>query len=163
MASLEEEARAFVVLADYANTDAAGKLNLLGGGWQVTALTQTGLTIPHAVTAAIEVPERFAGVEFSVSLTLIDESGEQVKVPGPSGNLEALRIGQVTKAERPNVPGVLLHGKVWCRVQVILNFTGGLPLAPGQSYTWNLEISGHHDSQWCAGFYVAAPPQAIIG
>lgn len=161
--SVGEEARASLILADYANADAAQKLNLLGGGWQVTALTQTGLTPPQALVAAIEVPERYAGTEFPVSLTLLDEAGEQVKVPGPSGNVEALRIAQMAKAERPNVPGVLLYGKVWSRVQVILNFPGGLPLRPGQSYSWELEVDGHHNTQWRVSFYVAAPPQPVVG
>jgi hypothetical protein len=161
--SVGEDARAFLILADYANADAAQKLNLLGGGWQVTALTQSGLTAPQAVVAGIEVPERYAGTEFPVSITLLDETGEQVKVPSPAGNLEALRIAQLAKAERPNIPGVLLHGKVWSRVQVILNFAGGLPLRPGQSYSWQLEIDGHHDPQWRASFYVAAAPPLVMG
>jgi hypothetical protein len=161
--SIGEEARAQLILADYANADAAQKLNLLGGGWQVTSITQSGLTPPQALVAAIEVPERYAGEEFPVSLTLVDEAGEPVKIPGPSGNIDALRIAQLVKAERPNVPGILLHGKVWSRVQVILNFAGGLPLRPGQSYTWGLEIDGHHNPQWSANFYVAAPPQPIMG
>jgi|ERR1019366_1309538 hypothetical protein len=161
--SVGEEARASLILADYANMDAAGKLNLLGGGWQVTALTQTGLTPAQALVASIEVPERYAGTEFPISLTLLDEAGDQVKIPGPSGNMEALRIAQLVKAERPNVPGVLLHGKVWSRVQVILNFSGGLPLRPGQSYSWSLEINSYHHPQWGASFYVAAPPQPVLG
>jgi hypothetical protein len=161
--SVGEEARASLILADYANADAVQKLNLLGGGWQVTALTQAGLTPPQALVAAIEVPERYAGTEFPISVSLLDETGGQVKVPTPSGNPEALRIAQLVKAERPNVPGVLLHGKVWSRVQVILNFPGGLPLSAGQSYTWSLEIDGHHNPQWRTAFYVAAPPQPVMG
>jgi hypothetical protein len=161
--SIGEEARAQLILADYANADAAQKLNLLGGGWQVTGITQSGLTAPQALVAAIEVPERYAGEEFPISISLVDEAGESVKVPTPSGTIEALRIAQLVKAERPNVPGILLHGKVWSRVQVILNFSGGLPLRPGESYTWRLEVGGHHDPQWRASFYVAAPPQPVLG
>src|SRR6059058_1416369 len=129
--SVGEEARAALILADYANTDAAQKLNLLGGGWQVTGIMPSGLTAPQALVAGIEVPERYVGEEFPVSLALVDEAGEPVKAPGPSGTVEAIRIAQLVKAERPNVPGVLLHGKVWSRVQVVLNFPGGLPLRPG--------------------------------
>ncbi len=161
--SIGEEARAYVILADYANTDAAQKLNLLGGGWQVTGITPTSLTPPQALVAVIEVPERYIAEEFPISIALVDEAGEPVKVPTPSGTIEALRIAQLVKAERPNVQGVLLHGKVWSRMQVIINFAGGLPLRPGMSYTWKLEIDGHHNDQWCASFYVAAPPQPVMG
>jgi hypothetical protein len=161
--SVGEEARACVILADYANTDAVNKLNMLGGGWQVTRLTQTGLTGPQALIAMIEVPPKFSGTEFAVSLTLHDEADEQVKIPAPSGSLEALRIAQIVKAEVPNVPGVLLHGKVWSRVQVVLNFPNGLPLQAGQAYSWKLDIESHHNDQWRASFMVAGVPQPVLG
>lgn len=161
--SVGDEARACIILADFANADAASKLNLLGGGWQVTRLTQAGLTGPQALVALIEVPPQFAGTEFALTLTLHDEADEQVKVPTPTGSLEALRIGQVVKAEIPNVPGVLLHGKVWSRVQVILNFANGLPLRTGTAYTWKLEIEGVHNPQWSASFLVAGVPQPVLG
>jgi hypothetical protein len=161
--SVGEEARACIILADYANSDAAQKLNLLGGGWQVTRLTQSGLTGPQALVAMIEVPPNYAGTEFAISLTLHDEANEQVKVSTPAGSFEALRVAQVVKAEVPNVPGVLLHGKVWSRVQVILNFANGLPLRAGQAYTWKLEIEGNHNEQWRAGFMVAGVPQPVVG
>jgi len=161
--SIGEEARACIILGDYANADAAGKLNLLGGGWQVTRLTQAGLTGPLALVALIEVPPQYAGTEFAVSLTLLGEAGEQVKVPTPTGSYDALRIAQLVKAEIPNVPGVLLHGKVWSRVQVILNFANGLPLQAGQAYSWKLDIEGSDNDQWRANFMVAGLPQPVIG
>lgn len=161
--SVGEEARACLILADFANADAAQKLNLLGGGWQVTGLMPSGMTGPQALVAMIEVPPKFAGTEFPISLTLLDESGSTVKVPTPTGGQEALRVAQIAKAEVPNVPGVLLHGKVWSRVQVILNFPNGLPVQSAQAYTWSLEIDGHHNPQWRANFYVAAPPQPVVG
>jgi hypothetical protein len=161
--SIGEKARAAVILADFANTDAASKLNMLGGGWQVTRLTQTGLTGPVALVAMIEVPPNLAKTEFAVSLTLHDEADEQVKIPAPNGSMEALRIAQIVKAEVPNIPGVLLHGKVWSRVQLVLNFPNGLPLRAGQAYSWKLEIEGHHNDQWRASFMVAGTPQPVIG
>lgn len=161
--SIGEEARACLILADYANADAAQKLNLLGGGWQVTGLMPSGLTGPQAVIAMIEVPPKFGGTEFPVSLSLVDESGAPVMMPTPTGGQEQLRIAQMVKAEVPNVPGVLLQGKVWSRVQVILNFQTGLPLRPGQGYTWTMEIDGTTNPQWQVGFMVAGPPQAVFG
>jgi hypothetical protein len=161
--SIGDEARACLLLGDYANADSAGKLNLLGGGWKVTGLTPSGLSGPQALVAAIEVPPNYAGTEFAVSLTLLDEAGEPVKVPTPTGGMDPLRIAQLVKAEIPNVPGVLLHGKVWSRVQVILNFSNGLPLQAGHAYTWKLEIEGVENSQWAASFYVGAPPETVVG
>ena len=158
-----EKARACLILADFANADAASKLNLIGGGWQVTGLMPSGLTGPQALVAMIEVPPNLAGTEFPLSITLLDEGGAQVMMPTPTGGQEALRIAQLAKAEIPNVPGVLLHGKVWSRVQVILNFSNGLPLQAGQSYTWSLEIDGTHDPQWAVSFFVAAPPRPVVG
>src|SRR5260370_41395182 len=161
--SIGEEARACLVLAEYARVDAGQKLKLLGGGWQVEGLRWSGVTGAEGVVTLMEVPASYAGTEFAVSLTLEDEAGQPVKVPTPTGSLEPLRIAQIAKAEIPNVPGVLLHGKVWSRVQVILNFGNGLPLQPGQAYTWKLEIAGTANPQRRASFLVAAPPQPVRG
>lgn len=162
--SIADDARACVILADFANSDPSGKANFLGAGWQVTAVSPAGTTSPLSLAALIEVPQRWIGDEFAVSLTLRDESGEMVKMPGPSGELQAVRIQQILKVERPNVPGVMSMGKLWSRSQIILNFPMGLPLARGQSYTWQLEIDGQDNPQWCASFLVAGvPPPPVAG
>lgn len=161
--AVSDDARASLLLADYANTDAVKKVNILGAGWQVTGLTPMGLTAPQALVVLVEVPQQHFEEEFAVSVTLRDEAGEVVKLTGQLGAVEALRIQQIVKAERPNMPGVIIQAKLWSRVQVIFNFAHGLPLAAGKSYMWELEIDGHHDPQWSAGFLVGGPPEPVVG
>jgi hypothetical protein len=161
--SIAEDIRASVFIADYAAPDPTGKLNAIGLHWQVTALQVTGMTPAHAVVAALEAPPVHSSEEVAVSLTLQDESGQAAKIMGPTGAVQDLRVQQVAKFEKPNVPGVPLHDKVWSRANVILTFVNGLPLQPNHAYTWVLEVDGNTRPDWRAAFYVGAPPSPVFG
>lgn len=154
-----QDAHATVILADYISIDAAGKINALGAGFTVSGVQPTGLTPPQHAAAIIDVPAKYGGQECAVSLELRNEtSGSAVQLPGPSGQPEALRVSQVVKAERANIPGVYLPESMFCRVQVVIGFPNGLPLAPGNLYAWRLAIDGQTRNGWHARFYVPGPP-----
>lgn len=161
--NIAEHARVSFLLADFANLDTAGKLNILGGGWQIAPIQPTGMTPPHALVVSITLPPKFYDSEFAVTLTLRDESGRPVQSPGPVGQLQALRVQQVVKAERPVMPGVVTMDKPWASAKFTLNFVNGLPLLPNQAYTWDLEIEGTANPGWAANFFVAAPSGPVIG
>jgi hypothetical protein len=161
---ISENARVKVLLADFANQDAAGKVNLLGANWLVTAIQPTGMTPPQTLVVLVDVPSRFHGEDFAVSVTLLDEAGQPVNVPGPTGEMQRLRVQQLLRAERPVIPGANVPPKVSGRVQVILSFNAGIPLAPGRQYRWRVEIDGNTNPQWEANFYVVGlPPEPVIG
>ena len=56
MSELSDNATVSLTLADLANADAAGKLNLLGANWTWTALQPSGQTSPQALVVTIDVP-----------------------------------------------------------------------------------------------------------
>jgi hypothetical protein len=161
--SIFSDCRVAVLLADYAVADASGKLNMLGAGFNITGLQATGLTPPQYVVTIVDVPARYIGQDFPVGLELKDDTnGQTVTVPGPTGNLEALRIQQLAKADPPHVPGVYLPPTLWSRVQFVMGFPNGLPLQPGGLYHWRVEIEGQHRPGWSAHFHVAGPPPAPV-
>lgn len=160
--SIAEDARALILLSDFANADAAGKANILGAGWQVTGLQASGFTAPHTLVVLISAPPRYYGHEFAIALTLSDETGQAVQLPGPAGNLQAMRIQQIVKVERPNLPGVLTHDKVWGHAKALVNLPNGLPLEGNHSYEWTLEVDGSANPQWSTSFYVAGPPSGPV-
>lgn len=161
--SIFEEARAFIFIADHVATDSVGKLTALGLGFQITMLQQSGLTASQFVAVIIDVPSKFAGQEFSMSIELRDDDADAaVKLQGPTGQPEALRIQQLAKVQAPNVQGLYLPASVPARVNAVLAFPNGLPLAAGKSYTWRLEIDGNHRKGWSAQFHVAGPPPAPV-
>jgi hypothetical protein len=161
--ALAQDAQVSVLLADYIGLDAAGKINALGAGFTVTGVAN-GLTPPQHVAALIDVPSSYAGQDFALSVQLRDETvGRLVQVPGQSGLLEALRMQQVARAERPNAgPGVHLPQTMFARVQVALAFPMGLPLVVGNYYAWQVEIDGQSQPHWQARFYVAGPPPGPV-
>jgi hypothetical protein len=161
---LSDNVRVNVLLADHASQDASNKVNLLGAGWFLTAVQQTGMTPPQAVVVFVDVPARFHGENFALSLTLVNEAGDPVSVPGPDGTMQSLRVQQLVHADRPALPGASLPADLSGRVQVILNFPNGVPVAPGALYRWRVEIDTNADPQWEASFYVVGPPPApVIG
>lgn len=152
-----------VLVADHIGVDAGGKLNALGAALTLTGVQPNGFTPPQSVAAVIDVPSRHAGAEFAVLLELRNETADTVvQLPGPSGKPEALRIQQLVQAKRPQVQGAYVPESMFCRVQVMLNFANGLPLAPSTLYAWRLEVDGQHRKGWRAQFYVPGPPPAPV-
>ncbi len=157
MTELSENARVAVLLADFANQDPANKINLLGANWNIAAVQPTGMTPPQAIVVFVEVPSRFHGTDFTVSIALLDEAGNAVDVPRPEGQVEPLHVEQAFRAERPKIVGIDAPADLPCRVQMILNFVVGVPLPPGGLYRWHVEVDDTANPQWEASFYIGQP------
>lgn len=164
MSSLADEVRVTMLLADYASVDAANKLQILGGGWQVATVLPNGMTAPQYLVVLIEVPSGRVGEEFAVGVSLHDErTGTVVELPGPGGQPGvALRVQQLSKADRPVAPGVRFPLDYPGRVQAILAFPDGLPLPPSGFFSWRLEVDGNHVEHWCLPFVTGGPPPAPV-
>lgn len=123
--------RAHVVLADFAETDASGKVHLLGGGWTITRAGASA----HAVVVFLKVPADHFSTPISITLRLLSKSGEVVEQPGPGG-LQRLEVkGQVEMQEPLDWDQAVDLDAVFP-----VNF-GALALQAG-SYRWTVEIDG---------------------
>jgi len=158
---ISENARVKVLLADFANQDPARKINLLGANWSITRIQPSEMTSPQAVVVLVDVPARFHGKDFSISVVLVDDDGNPVEVRNPTGQTEPLRLHETVRTERPTFQDVALPANTPGRVHVVLNFPFGIPLTPGQ-YRWRVEIDGNANPQWEADFYVAAPTSRTL-
>lgn len=163
--SIAQECQAIILIADYIAVDAGGKLNAIGAGFAITGVQSTGFTGAMTVGVLIDVPTQHLGKNFAISLDLRDaDTSSVVQIAGVSGQPEALRVQHVVVAERPLIPGMYLPPDLHGRVQMILAFPNGLPLRPGRSYEWRLEVDGTHRKGWVSRFHVAGPaPQPVIG
>lgn len=160
MSVVAERSRVAVILADHAAADSSGKVNALGMGWAVSGNnSQTGLTAPQAVVVFIDSPPELYGEEFALTLTLRDEDGEPVELPGPPGAGGTMRVSQAARVEEPVFPpgAGIPRRMLWAHTQVILNLGNGLPLRPGHLYTWSLDIDTTHRPEWAVSFYVPGP------
>ena len=82
--SLADDVLVMVVLGDYIAIDASGKLNILGGGFNVTSMQVTGTTGPMYIAAIVDVPSKHLGHEFVISLELRDhDTHTAVMLPTP--------------------------------------------------------------------------------
>ena len=163
MSDLGDTASVLVMVCDYASQDTS-KLNIIGGGFQFAGFTEEGLTAPQTVVVVIDADPRHYNDEFAFELVLENRTGDVVELPGPAGAPQAMRVAQVLRAEEPrpqrgvHVPRGLLPG----RRQVVANFPAGLPLRPGELYSWRVRIDGDSKPDWVARFYVPGPPPAPV-
>jgi len=160
------DASVSVILADYVGVDAAGKLNIVGGGLMVMGVQPDGNCAPHHVVALVDLPGKYAGQNFSLALSLWNaETDSGVQLPGPNGKLEALRIQQIATAVPTYLPGGILPQDFPIRVQMSIGFPSGLPLPSGARYVWKADIEGQRKKGWRGNFYVLAPPSPppVIG
>ncbi len=127
-----------VLIADFVNVDAAGKVNIIGGGIQFLGSDpETGLTAPFAVyvNVTVSIP-MFDETSAEVEVVLVDTDGQPVIVPSPEGP-NVMRFNQdvdFRHTVRPEVqpPPMGFPGTS----NIVLNFPGGLPLPTGSSYEW---------------------------
>lgn len=164
MSEVADDARVFIVLADYAAADAINKVNVIGAGWQLTGpQPETGLTSPQSLVVLVNLPPRHYNEQFALAVTLLDDTETPVQVPGPTGAPQALRISQLAKAEEPSFPGANVPRNVIpSQVQVVVNFPGGLPLTPNHLYSWQVDIDGNARPAWRTSFFVTGPPPGVV-
>ena len=162
--SIFTDCRVAILIADYAAADSSGKLNVLGAGFTVTAVApNSGLTAPHYIAIMIDVPPKYIGQDFPLSIELRDDAtGQTVTVAGATGTPEALRVQQLVKAGPVHVPGAYLPDTLWSRVQLVMGFPNGLPCKPGGFYHWRVEVEAQSRPGWEAHFHVAGPPPPMV-
>lgn len=162
-----DDASVTVFVADHIAIDAAQKITALGAGFLITGLDpQTRLTAPQHVAVLVDVPAKYVGQQFALSLELRDETiGRLVQVPTlPTGQLDALRVQQIVPVSPPQVGAASLPEGTPMRSQVMLGFPTGVPLVAGHRYAWQVDIDGQHRPGWKAVFSVlGAPPGPIFG
>ncbi len=142
-----------IVLADVGLADPAGKLNLLGAGWNVTQILPTGGTPDSAVAVFVEVPWDLCNRELRLTLELLDQDLNPVTVQTPDGP-STIRISQtIVVSSTPGAP----NGSDG-QAAVIVAIRGGLPLAPGSWYKWRAFIEDHNDLAGEAKFFVQRQP-----
>jgi hypothetical protein len=119
-----------LILADAAQA-VNGKVSMLGAGWSVTG-SPTG---PAAVVALIKVPWDRANEQLHMHLQLVDEDGNSVLIPGPTGGAPVEFHGEL-EAGRPAglKPGTPIDASFSINVPP-------LPLTSGR-YMWSLELGG---------------------
>lgn len=161
MSAIVESAVVSIQVADFANLDAVGKLNLLGGGVAGIGFDPgQGLTARFSLVVQVEVPSNLLPAECSIEVFLTS-GAEVVMAPGPV-EPQAVRVSQnvtidkalaFTGPARDHVPG---------RNVSVLDFNNGLPLAPGGHYEWHVRIDGDDSRVWSYQFVVAGPPAAPV-
>lgn len=161
-----DDAHVTILVADYVGIDGGQKANVLGAGFMATMAGPGGMTAPQYVLVMVDLPAKHAGTEFALSLELRDDSsGGAVKLVGPHGQSEALRVQMVVKGERVQPTQVVyLPPDLQVRVQHVMGFPNGIPLEAGHSFTWRLEIDGQHRKGWTCSFHVLGPaPSPVFG
>ncbi len=145
MSEAAEAARVSMMLADFALVDDAGKSNIIGGGVNILDYDPTeGLTSRFVFLLEIWVPADFCPVEIPCDIVLRNSDGSIVELPDPAGP-QKMRIGQVITIEPPVVRGhVPKHERdaLEGRATYVLDFSTGLPLEPGHSYRWEVQLGG---------------------
>jgi hypothetical protein len=162
MSEIAERVTARLLLADYANVDQAGKLNLIGGGVRVLGFDpNTDASAPFSVVLTIESP--LSGDSPALEIMLTTATGLVYKVPGPGGVSQAVRISQNIEFAEPGLPGIAIpKGALPSTAQVVINFSNGLPLKPGYSYQFRAQLD--HEVVATYSFYIPPLPKGpVIG
>jgi hypothetical protein len=127
----------FLVLADSATTDrTTGKVHLLGAGWSLTGPTVP----PSAIAGFLRIPWGDAKEDLNFRLQLLDENRTKIELPRADGESRPVRFDG-----RLGPVGTQLDEDVTRKVPMNLSFSLNippLPLSPGETYEWILEIEG---------------------
>jgi hypothetical protein len=165
VSEVADDAIVRLLIADYASADASQKLNIIGGGVGALGHIQaTGQSSPFALVIWIFVPPRHYNAECAVEIVLEDSGGQLVSLPGPAGQPQVMRIGQVVRFDEPKpLPGIQRH-TLRSRTQWVLGFPTGLPLPVGQRYVWRVRIDHQTHDDWTEEFVLPGPESGpVIG
>ncbi len=151
------------MIADYAATDAAGKLNVIGGGLTIIGY-QMNTTSAFALVVWVSVPPKHYNADCAVEIVLEDSSGTPVGLPTPTGQSQIMRIGQVVRFEEPKLPPGVPRHEMQSRTQFVFAFPTGLPIQVGQRYAWRVKLDDHSRDDWAEEFFVPGPaPGPVLG
>lgn len=165
--TLFNDAQVHFILADYAAVDAAGKLNVIGGGVSFIGSAGAGQpTAPFTVAVTVLVPAKFVNETYAPSVELHDVTiGQIVMVAAEGGQLQALRAQQAITVPPVQVPpGMAAPSDAMQGNTTVIQFANGLPLTPGHSYEWRVQIDGQNRQGWWHRFHVLGPaPGPVFG
>ena len=158
--------RVIVLLADKGTANPPqSTLNLLNAGWKQTMLRPSPMPIPggqlvtgpHVVAIFFEAEPQYCNRPIELVISLVDDDGQPVQLPGPAGP-QVMRIAQqVTILSPGGVPfGTPGAGNT------MIDIFPGLPVEPG-GYRWDVTLAGEEGPDWFASFRVLAPPANPLG
>lgn len=156
MSDIADRVTAQLQMADFANIDSAGKLNVVGGGVRILGLDEgSGTTSAFTVILTVESP--LSGDSPALELLLTTATGQLYKIPSGDGSSQAVRISQNIDFAEPGIPGIKIpKGAIPSTAQIVLNFSNGLPLRTGYSYQFRAQLD--HELVASYSFYVPAKP-----
>lgn len=164
--TLLTDAQVAITLADFANADAQGKINVVGAGIRLLGFDpNTGACPPFFLMVNIALPDRYGGTSFALTIELRDvTTGQHFQLPGPTGALEPLRAQQVVPVPHLQVPAQFGQpDDAVVSMNVIMGFPNGLPLQPGHGFEWRIEIDGQ-SRHWTYKFHILGPaPGPVFG
>jgi hypothetical protein len=138
--SADKQFRVTMTLSDAA-TVADGKLNVLGGGWNMTGPNPT----PFAIGMVIEVPWQETNRRHKFRIDLIDLDGHAI---GPVGADKPLVIEGEFEVGRP--PG--LRAGTSIPVPLVVRPPGPVQFPPGGQFEFRLSINGETREDWRLAF-----------
>lgn len=157
MSEVAASADVSVVMADFANTDAAGKLNVVGGNVRVVGFdAMQGVTSRFAVAITVTVPESVLPTDLAVEIALVS-GGEVVSLQGPA-EPQPIRVAQTADLAINNGLPKAIRDHVGASHSMVMDFASGLPLVPGRGYSWRVRIDGDSDHDVEYQFGVMGPP-----
>lgn len=162
MSEVARHSRVTILVSDFANSDMAGKVNVVGGTVAILGFDpMQGTTTRFSLTVITNVPSRLLPAEFSVEVTLMS-NGQPVLLPGVP-EPQALRVAQpVTLGVGTSAPTALIRDHIGANHVTILDFGNGLPLAVGGVYEWHVRIDGDDEHVWTYPLAVAGPPPGPV-
>jgi hypothetical protein len=138
MSEASQSAHVRILVADYAVADATSKATLVGAGITVTGINPAnGMTAAFAVFASVSFDPKFVGAAPTVQLSLEDNDGHPIQLPG---HPEPLRLLASNELVQPRLAGATIPmDAVRPKIQLIMHFQNGLPLTAGRMsrVPWN--------------------------
>jgi hypothetical protein len=135
--SSSQEVKVTLILADYVVV-ADGKLNVMGGGWNITGPQP----MPFGIGGIIEVPWNQTNQDHTFRFSLADIDGNAVEVDTPEGQQPLFFEGQFQVGRPPAVrPGASIP------FHFAIN-SGPVPLAPGCHFVWQFAFDGAEREDW---------------
>lgn len=139
-----------IVLADFASIDGDGKANIIGGGISFVGFNpQEGSSAPFALY--VQISARVPSIhedQASIEVILQDIDGNAVKLPGPTGAAEPMRMAQAVEFKVNQPPGTEKPRSDFPALTTfVLNFSNGLPLHMGEHYKWVVKVDGEEKAE----------------
>lgn len=165
MSAIADLASVSITVADYVAIDPAGKATVVGAGISFLGYDiQGGLSAPFALLVQVTTPiPSTRESQASLEIILQDSSGNDVEVPGPTGQGNAIRFAQVVDFSITPPPGSVRPSHDFPASNLTaVNFNNGLPVSVGAEYKWVVKIDGVEKA---SAFLLVPKPQAppVVG